>query len=261
MYSSGASSLAARSCRLRTSLSSRSPLRPRGAGRRSRRRPRRTPTTRSDEAFAKGVALHQAGDIIGAIDAYEQALKLTPGRVDARSNLGAALVRSAASRRPSSSTARRSRPTPARSPSASTSAWPSTSRAVDRGRGRSSSRCSTATPSRSSALLLLADCQLQMGNDAQVVELLSPREAELGDDRLYAYLLGTALIRRNEAAPRPGHDRPPVPRRRDGRGPPAAGHPAHAARPTRARRCPSCSGRPSSTRTCPPSTRSSASRS
>ena len=55
--------------------------------------PQKDAVTRSDEAFAKGVALHQSGDIIGAIDSYEQALKLTPWRLDARSNLGAALAR------------------------------------------------------------------------------------------------------------------------------------------------------------------------
>jgi Flp pilus assembly protein TadD len=37
-----------------------------------------------------------------------------------------------------------------------------------------------------------------MGQDARVVELLSPLEAELGDDRLYAYVLGTALLRQND---------------------------------------------------------------
>ena len=31
-----------------------------------------------------------------------------------------------------------------------------------------------------------------------MVELLAPREADFKDDRLYAYLLGNALLRRNE---------------------------------------------------------------
>jgi tetratricopeptide (TPR) repeat protein len=47
-------------------------------------------------------------------------------------------------------------------------------------------------------VLLLADCRAQMGDDAAVVALLGPREAELGEDRLYCYLLGNALIKRNE---------------------------------------------------------------
>jgi tetratricopeptide (TPR) repeat protein len=51
------------------------------------------------------------------------------------------------------------------------------------------------------AVLLLADCRTQLGQDAGVVELLAPREADFKDDRLYAYLLGNALIRRNEILP------------------------------------------------------------
>src|SRR6266702_8052403 len=47
----------------------------------------------AEELFAKGVQLHQAGDILGAIEAYREALEKEPGRLDARSNLGAAYVR------------------------------------------------------------------------------------------------------------------------------------------------------------------------
>ena len=38
-----------------------------------------------------------------------------------------------------------------------------------------------------------------MGQDAQVVSLLSGRDAEFGDDRLFAYLLGSALVRQDES--------------------------------------------------------------
>src|SRR6185436_4696243 len=37
-----------------------------------------------------------------------------------------------------------------------------------------------------------------MGDDAGVVSLLSPREEALKDDRLFAYLLGNALLHRND---------------------------------------------------------------
>jgi len=53
-------------------------------------------------------------------------------------------------------------------------------------------------PKNTAALLLLADCRLQMGDEAQVIALLEPHEAELGRDRLYCYLMGTALLRRND---------------------------------------------------------------
>jgi tetratricopeptide (TPR) repeat protein len=153
---------------------------------------------RSDEAFAKGVALHQGGDIIGAIDSYEQALKLTPWRLDARSNLGAALVRlgrfeeaiehyrKALETDPGQVGIRFNLGLALYKTGSIEKAAAEFQEVLDR------------DPKQRPALLLLADCQLQMGNDARVVELLSPFEAELGDDRLYAFLLGNALLRQND---------------------------------------------------------------
>src|SRR4026209_1576440 len=46
-----------------------------------------------DALLAQAMRLHQAGDLMGAIDAYQAALRLDPNRGDARSNLGAAYVR------------------------------------------------------------------------------------------------------------------------------------------------------------------------
>ena len=48
------------------------------------------PTPNSDADFARGVRLQQAGDLEGACRAYEAALKLSPRRIDALSNLGLA---------------------------------------------------------------------------------------------------------------------------------------------------------------------------
>src|SRR5207249_2289826 len=47
----------------------------------------------AEESFAKGVQLQQSGDVLGAIEAYQDALGKEPQRIDARSNLGAAYVR------------------------------------------------------------------------------------------------------------------------------------------------------------------------
>lgn len=154
--------------------------------------------TRSDEAFAKGVALHQGGDVIGAIDAYDQALRLTPWRLDARSNMGAALVRlgrleeaighyrQALETDPGQVGIRFNLGLALYKTGAIDAAASEFQQVLDR------------DPSHKAALLLLADCQLQMGRDARVVELLSPFEARLGDDRLYAFVLGTALLNQND---------------------------------------------------------------
>jgi len=160
--------------------------------------PQKDAVTRSDEAFAKGVALHQSGDIIGAIDAYDQALKLTPWRLDARSNLGAALARlgrfeeaiehyrKALETDPGQVGIRFNLGLALYKTGSIEAAAAEFQQVVER------------DPSQHPALLLLADCQLQMGHDARVVEMLSPLDAELGNDRLYAFLLGHALLRQNE---------------------------------------------------------------
>jgi hypothetical protein len=38
----------------------------------------------AEESFARGVQLHQSGDILGAIEAYQDALGKDPQRIDAR---------------------------------------------------------------------------------------------------------------------------------------------------------------------------------
>jgi Tfp pilus assembly protein PilF len=53
-------------------------------------------------------------------------------------------------------------------------------------------------PANRQALLLAADCQLQLGRDADVVRLLSPHEQEFQTDLAFAYLLGMALVRTDQ---------------------------------------------------------------
>ena len=43
-----------------------------------------------DAALERAMALHRAGDTVGAIDAYLAILETSPDRADVRSNLGAA---------------------------------------------------------------------------------------------------------------------------------------------------------------------------
>src|ERR671915_2612431 len=50
-------------------------------------------TVEFERLFTRAMELHQAGDMLGAIDTYKAALTLVPDRADALSNLGAAYVR------------------------------------------------------------------------------------------------------------------------------------------------------------------------
>jgi tetratricopeptide (TPR) repeat protein len=152
----------------------------------------------SEELFAHGVDLHQAGDILGAVEWYERALEKEPGRIDARSNLGAALVRLGRYE-----DAVRAYRLALEADPAQVNVRFNLALALYKSARVAEAAAEleevVAKDARNrAALLLLADSQLQLGNDNRVVSLLEPREEELGQDLLYCYLLGNALLRRNE---------------------------------------------------------------
>jgi len=152
----------------------------------------------ADALLARAVALHQAGDTLGAIENYEAALEKDPGRLEARSNLGAAYAQlgryAEAIENYQKVLAQRPEIHPVRFNLAlafyKASRLPEAAAELE--------RVVAQDPSNLRAILVLADCRTQLGQDAGVVDLLAPREADFKDDRLYAYLLGNALIRRNE---------------------------------------------------------------
>ena len=147
-----------------------------------------------DELLAKAVALHQSGDTLGAIQYYEAVLDKQPDRVEALSNLGAAFMklgrfeeaiaryRKALAVAPDVVGVRLNLGLAFYKADRIEEAVPEFEAVVK------------ATPKHPAATLLLADCRLRMGERQQVIDLLSPLEAELGQDRLFAYLLGTALL-------------------------------------------------------------------
>jgi len=151
-----------------------------------------------DELFAKGVALHQAGDTIGAIQYYETVLEVQPGRVDALSNLGAAFVklgryddaisryRAALAEMPDHAGVRFNLALAFYKADRIAEAMPEFEGVLEQ------------EAKHPGANLLLADCLLRMGETQRVVDLLGPLEADLGEDRLFAFLLGTALIEIDE---------------------------------------------------------------
>ena len=147
-----------------------------------------------DELLAKAVALHQAGDILGAIQYYEAVLDKQPDRAEVRSNLGAAFMklgrledaikqyRAALEARPDMTSVRLNLALAFYKADRLAEAAPEFARILEQ------------SPKHQAATLLLADCRLRMGEPARVVELLSPLEGDLGSDRLFSYLLGSALL-------------------------------------------------------------------
>jgi tetratricopeptide (TPR) repeat protein len=148
----------------------------------------------SDRLFARALELHQAGDMLGAIDTYKAALRLEPNRPDALSNLGAAYVRlgqyddaiaqyEAALKVDPDGTAIRLNLALAFYKSARPNeAIPQLRRVV------------ASDPGAKNAYLVLADCYLQTGQNQEVVSLLKPREGMFENDLAFAYVLGTALL-------------------------------------------------------------------
>jgi tetratricopeptide (TPR) repeat protein len=144
--------------------------------------------------------LHQVGDLLGAIDAYKAALAISPTRVDALSNLGAAYVRlgqfddaikqyEEALKHDGSNNAVRLNLALAYYKSARPLlAIPHLKRVL------------SSDPESRNAYLILADCYLQTGQEQQVLALLKPREQMFGSDLAYAFLLGTALLYSGDAS-------------------------------------------------------------
>jgi len=155
-------------------------------------------TEEIDSLLARGVTLYRSGDLIGAVDAYEAVLRRDPSRVDARSNLGAALARLGRYEGAVEEYKKALSAEPGNVPVRLNLALAYYKAARQAEAADELRSVLAAEPANKNALLLLADCQLQLGNDADVIALLSPHETAFGDDRLFAYLLGNALIRRNE---------------------------------------------------------------
>jgi len=151
-----------------------------------------------DSLFARAVALHQSGDIVGAIQYYEDVLKLAPDRADARSNLGAAFARlgrygeaieqyqKVLASNPDLQQVRLNLGLAFYKAGRVTEAADAFHTVVK------------AKPGDRSASLLLADCWSKMGKGKEVIALLSPLESKLAGDRLFDYLFGSALIHENQ---------------------------------------------------------------
>jgi tetratricopeptide (TPR) repeat protein len=156
------------------------------------------PRKTAEEFFAKGVQLHQAGDIMGAIEAYTDALSLEPDRVDARSNLGAAYAKLGRFE-DAAREYRRAIVGEPRHPGIRFNLALALHKSAQIPEAADElQRVLEIEPGYKPAILLLADCRLQLGDPAGVIALLEPHQSYLGEDGLFNYLMGTALLQRNE---------------------------------------------------------------
>jgi tetratricopeptide (TPR) repeat protein len=157
-----------------------------------------------ESAFAEAMRLHQSGDIEGAIRGYLAILARRPELGDARSNLGAAYARlgryeeaiaqykQALARDRRNQTIRYNLSLAYYKAALFAEAAGEMAPLID--------SIPKDQPERLSAILIVADCQVRLGEYKKVIELLSPMEADYGDNRAFAYLFGNALISDNQVA-------------------------------------------------------------
>ncbi len=151
-----------------------------------------------EEAFARATQLHKNGDIDGAILSYQSILARRPERVDVRSNLGAAY----------SSLGRYEEAIAQYKQALALDSGNETIRfnlALAYYKGalfseaadeftRFLAAAASNHPQRPNAVLLLAECQVRIGNYKKVIETLSPLAEADPSNRTVAFLLGSALI-------------------------------------------------------------------
>jgi tetratricopeptide (TPR) repeat protein len=157
-----------------------------------------------ERAFEEATRLHQSGDLEGAIRGYQAILAAHPLRGDVRSNLGAAYARlgryeeaiaqykQALARDPRNQTIRYNLAL-----AYFKAAW------FTEAAGELASLVAVIPkdqPEFTSSLLLLADCQVRLGEYKKVIELLTPLKSTYESNRTFAYLLGSALIGDNQMA-------------------------------------------------------------
>ena len=166
------------------------------------------PSSDTQSVLAEAIQLQQAGDFEGAIREYRIVLAASANdksRVIAYSNLGAALAHLGRYGEAIAQYHQALQAIP-EDLSGTSEAWEirfnlgvayyKAGQIPDA--RRELARLSKSRPDNMNVVLLLADCDLRMGENKQVVDLLSPLEPTHEDNRALSYLLGTALIRDNQ---------------------------------------------------------------
>jgi tetratricopeptide (TPR) repeat protein len=141
------------------------------------------------------IALHQSGDIAGAIQAYREYLAVQPDSLEARSNLGAALARVGRYDEAIAEYVRALAKSP-ESPALLLNlglAYYKTGRPAEAAT-RFERAISMAPQFKDQVTLLLASCYNSLGEYKQTIALLAPLEPQKSADPAFDYLYGAALL-------------------------------------------------------------------
>lgn len=148
-----------------------------------------------DTLVAQAVQLHEAGDVLGAIDAYTAALRLQPDHPGVRSNLGAAYVKLGKYDQ-AIEEYRHALRIDGANPTVRFNLALAYYKAARLPEAIAGFEAVLASPAgNTAAVLLLGDALLQSGRFQQVIDVLAPREEQFANDLAFGYVLGTALLR------------------------------------------------------------------
>lgn len=151
-----------------------------------------------DAAFARAIELHQSGDIEGAIRGYEAVLAKQPQRVEVRSNLGAAYSKLGRYEEAINQYIQALKIDNKNETIRFNLALAYYKAAIFPEAANELTTFLAAAPQdlpqRKNAVLLLADCNVRLGNYKKVIESLLPLAEADPNDRTVAFLLGSALL-------------------------------------------------------------------
>jgi Flp pilus assembly protein TadD len=156
------------------------------------------PCPQGQTILARATQLHQSGAMDQAIDAYKRYLSVCPNEAGVLSNLGAAYARAG---RYDDAIAQYELALVADGANAAIHMNLAIAlyKAERLGAAiRELAKVRELQPQNRDALMLLADCHLQLGDNREVIELVAPLAGESPDNLALAYLLGTALIREKQ---------------------------------------------------------------
>jgi Flp pilus assembly protein TadD len=159
------------------------------------------PAAEPERILEQALALHQSGDTEGAIRAYREYLEQRPDSIQARSNLGTVLVRAG---RYDEAIVEYNRALAggAKNPLIVMNlalAYFKSDRIAEAAARLEEAMRMLDQPNRQ-VTLLLADCYLRLGRNADALALLTPLEKDNLEDPAFNYLLGTALIGNGQSA-------------------------------------------------------------
>jgi tetratricopeptide (TPR) repeat protein len=148
-----------------------------------------------EQIFRDAVEAQQRGDDALAIRKYQELLRLHPEVIEARANLGAALVRLGRF----DEAIAQYRAALAKNESNSTLRFNLALAYYKKGALRDAveqlNSLRSADPGNVRLATLLGDCHARLGQDDQTIAVLTPAEKAYPDDLAVAWLLGSALIR------------------------------------------------------------------